>query len=88
MTIAATADEIAKRFFGAGEERGDLELAILRHMEHHSLRAAVQEREACVQVVLLGHKEQWTHMQIVDEIRARKSVDKPFAQSCNERPKP
>lgn len=42
------------------------------------IRAAIQsgmdhERDACAKIVALGHKEGWTHMQIIDEIRARGS---------------
>lgn len=35
MTIADTAFEIANRFLDSGAKRNELELAILRHMEHH-----------------------------------------------------
>ena len=46
------------------EEFADALLGILDHVE-------AQERDACAKIVVLGFKEGWTHMQIVDEIRAR-----------------
>lgn len=49
-TGSPTAAEIAAEFV-APEDRRTLELAILRHMEHHMQRAALAEREACAKFV-------------------------------------
>lgn len=50
MTFADTAFDIASRFFDSGPKRNDLELAILRHMEHHAANAAAAENEACARI--------------------------------------
>lgn len=48
MTVATTAKEIAAEF--SKTRAGDLELPILRHMEHHVLRYVEAEREACAKI--------------------------------------
>lgn len=50
MTIADTAFEIANRFLDSGQKRNELELAILRHMEHHLVKAEIAEREGCAKI--------------------------------------
>lgn len=49
MTVATTAAEIAKEY--CPERERDLELMILRHMEHHILAAAKAERERICKIV-------------------------------------
>jgi hypothetical protein len=46
VTVDTKAAEIAAEFAGEGSDRSNLELAILRHMEHH----IALEREACAQL--------------------------------------
>lgn len=47
MTVPLDAFEIASQFLDSGKKRNDLEVAILRHMEHH----VMLERERCCQIV-------------------------------------
>jgi len=46
-----TAQEIAAMFAADGKH-GDLEIAVLRHMEHHIKTAILAEREACAKIAL------------------------------------
>ncbi len=46
MTATPDAFDIANRFLDSGTKRNELEVAILRHMEHH----IAVEREACALV--------------------------------------
>lgn len=45
--------DIASRFFDSGQKRNELELAILRHMEHHIALA----REACAKALMAATAE-------------------------------
>lgn len=66
-------DRVAIALSGMGAET--MELVIREHRsEIERLEAALlAERERCAKIVALGHKEGWTNMQIIDEIRARGS---------------
>lgn len=80
-----TAKEIADEY-GAGDVA--LELEILRHMEHHMIRAAVGELEACAKIadayndpaseIAYGKDARAAASEIALAIRARKSANKPF----------
>ena len=73
-----TAAQIANRYVEPRSQT-DLERDILRHMEHHMIRASDGERDACVQIILAGAKDGWTTEMVIDEIRARKSANIAFA---------
>lgn len=47
--MTETAEQIAA-LYASSVERPGLELAILRHMEHHIAKAVAVEREACAKI--------------------------------------
>ena len=55
---------IASQFLDSGKSRNELELAILRHMEHH----IAAEREACAKIA--DEREEWAKRMYGSNYRA------------------
>jgi hypothetical protein len=75
VTFNTTAAEIAAEWAEDGTDARTLELEILRHMEHHVLKAVAAEREACAKIAEEYGERQVAHPDvgewIAEKIRAR-----------------
>ena len=74
MTIDTPASVIATRYTASGKFQAELELAILRHMEHHVAR----ERERCAKIVESNAQIPECRGHILAIAEAIRASDKPF----------